>query len=281
MVDDLGERYGSWAVVAGASTGLGAAFANEIASRGVNVVLLARRPELLEETAAEIRERHGVSVRPVTVDLADPELWSTVSAAIDDLEVGMFVYNAMLDPTGRFLDVPLDRHLQALAVNCAAPTILTHELGRRMAERGRGSIVLVSSTAALQGIKVFASYGAGKAYGLILAEGLWDELRERGVDVLAYVVGATATPHYLEMQAAASGPGPTEEQIREVEQAGSQAVMAPRTPGQVAAALFPFLDQGPRQYSHPDDEARARQDATRSRREVVETMGKMTSLVWG
>jgi short-subunit dehydrogenase len=280
-MSSLTERYGPWAAVAGASTGLGAAFADELARRGMNVVLMARRTALLEETAAGLRERHGVSVRAVTVDLAAPDLWDGVSAATDDLEIGMLVYNAMLDPTGRFLDVPLEQHLRAIAVNCSAPTILTHELGRRMANRGRGSIVWVSSTAALQGVKVFASYGAGKAYGLILAEGLWDELREQGVDVLAYVVGATATPHYLEMQAAGERAAPTEEQIQAVAQAGSEAVMAPRTPEQVASALFPFLDRGPRQYSHPDDEARANADATRSRREVVEEMGKMTSLVWG
>ncbi|MBW2424867.1 MAG: SDR family NAD(P)-dependent oxidoreductase [Deltaproteobacteria bacterium] len=278
---NLKQRYGPWAVVAGASTGLGAAFADEVASRGVNVVLLARRTELLEETAARLRERHGVSVRPVTVDLADPDLWEVVWGATQDLEIGMLVYNAMYDPQGRFLDVPLRQHLQAIAVNCTAPTILSHELGRRMADRGRGSIVLVSSMAALQGIKIFASYGAGKAYGLILAEGLWDELREKGVDVLGYVVGATETPHYIEVQATRSGPPPTQEQIEEVRQAGSEAVAAPRSPEQVAAALFPFLEEGPRQYSHPDDEAQADADARRSRREVVEAMGKMTSLVWG
>ncbi|MEZ4356176.1 MAG: SDR family NAD(P)-dependent oxidoreductase [Myxococcota bacterium] len=278
---DLTERYGPWAVVAGASTGLGAAFAEELARRGMNVVLLARRATLLEETAAGLRERHGVSVRPVTVDLASPDLWSVVSAATDDLEIGMLVYNAMYDPTGRFLEVPLAEHLKAVAVNCAAPTILAHELGRRMVDRGRGCVVLVSSMAALQGIKVFASYGAGKAYGLILGEGLWDELREQGVDALAYVVGATATPHYVEMQEAASGARPTEAQLAEVRQAGSEAVAAPRTPEQVAAALMPLLDRGPRGYSHPDDEARAEADARRPRREVVDAMGKMTSLVWG
>ncbi|MEZ4292833.1 MAG: SDR family NAD(P)-dependent oxidoreductase [Myxococcota bacterium] len=120
---DLTERYGPWAVVAGASTGLGAAFAEELARRGMNVVLLARRATLLEETAAGLRERHGVSVRPVTVDLASPDLWSVVSAATDDLEIGMLVYNAMYDPTGRFLEVPLAEHLKAVAVNCAAPAI--------------------------------------------------------------------------------------------------------------------------------------------------------------
>ncbi|MEZ4292832.1 MAG: SDR family NAD(P)-dependent oxidoreductase [Myxococcota bacterium] len=91
-----------------------------------------------------------------------------------------------------------------------------------MVDRGRGCVVLVSSMAALQGIKVFASYGAGKAYGLILGEGLWDELREQGVDALAYVVGATATPHYVEMQEAASGARPTEAQLAEVRRAGSR-----------------------------------------------------------
>ena len=276
---DFDERYGPWALIAGASTGLGAAFANEVASRGVNVVLLARRTELLEETAKSIRESYGVSVRPVTVDLAAPDLWDRVAAATDDLELGMLIYNAMYDPLGRFIDVPLEEHLLAIAVNCTAPTILTHHLGRKMAARGRGNIVLVSSMAALQGLKIFASYGAGKAYELILAEGLWDELRDRGVDVLGYVVGATNTPHYQEV--AARGSAPTPGEIKDLQEGLSDSVAAPRSPEEVAAALFPLLDQGPRQYSHPDDEAAANRDATRARREVVREMGEMSSFVWG
>jgi uncharacterized protein len=272
------ERYGPWAVVAGASTGLGAAFADQAATRGDNVVLLARRRELLEETAAGIRDRHGVEVRAVTVDMADPDVGTIVTAATDDLDVGLFIYNAAAEPQGRFVDTPLEELLLNVTVNCATPTILTHHYARKMAARGRGGIVLVSSMAALQGIKIFTHYGAGKAYELILGEGLWDELRDVGVDALAYVVGSTATPNFLENAGKMTLPDP--EQLQELLGAGAAEAAAPRLPEDVAAALFDQLGAGPRAYSHPDDRARAEADGLRTREDVVSTVGEMTSRFW-
>ena len=149
----------------------------------------------MEETAAGIRERHGVETRTLVADLGRPDIGELVASVTDDIEVGFFVYNARRSP-GLFVNVPLADHLQNIAVNCTTPTILSHMLGKKMVDRGRGGLALVSSGAAHGGMKIFTTYAAAKAYELILGEGLWDEFRDHGVDALAYVVGATATPTF-------------------------------------------------------------------------------------
>jgi short-subunit dehydrogenase len=261
------ERYGRWALVAGASEGLGAAFAGAAAARGLDVVVLARRRRELEETAGRIADEHGVQVRPVVVDMADPDVGRIVAEATDDVEVGLFVYNAAASPQGKFLDVSLDEHLVGLRVNCITPTVLAHRLGKRMTGRGRGAIVLVTSMAALQGTKVFASYAAAKAYELILGEGMWDELRDDGVDVVSYVVGATATPTMLSSINREGG-------------SLADASVEPRTPESVAGRVLEHLHDGPRVYSHPDDERAADASATKPRAETVAAMGRVTSKFW-
>jgi short-subunit dehydrogenase len=272
-VQEFAARYGRWALVAGASAGLGAAFADEAASRGIDVVLVARRQAALEDTAARLRERHGIEVRTIVADLADAATPARVLDATGDLEVGLFIYNAATSPTGPFVEVALDDHLQNIAVNITAPTVLAHELGARMAARGRGGIVLVSSMAALQGTKVFATYAAAKSYELILAEGLWDELRDLGVDAVGYVVGATATPTFLESRGLS-----VDDDARMATDRGR--TIDPRTPEAVARALYDVLGSGPRAYSHPDDERHAEAAATRPRAALVAAMGKITSQFW-
>jgi short-subunit dehydrogenase len=172
------ERYGPWAVVAGASEGLGAAFAEALAARGLNVVIVARRAEPLNALVAGIRTRHGVQTRAIALDLS---------------------------LIGPFLDQPLDGHLRELEVNCRSPLAAVHGFGQGMVRRGHGGIILMSSLSGLQGTALVAHYAATKAWNRVLAEGLWWELGKRGVDVLACVAGATDTPGYR-----ASAPNPRE-----------------------------------------------------------------------
>jgi short-subunit dehydrogenase len=219
-------KYGPWALVAGASEGIGAAFAEELAGRGLHLVLLARRIHPLEEAAQRIRAAHGVEVRAEPVDLGAPSMLDDVRRATDGLEVGLVVYNAASALIGPFLDQPLADKLRILDVNCRGPVILADELGRAMARRGRGGIVLMSSLAGAQGTALVATYAATKAFNLVLAESLWDELREHGVDVLACRAGATRTPTF-ERSNSAPGPAP---------------LMDPQP---VAAAALAALGKGP------------------------------------
>jgi short-subunit dehydrogenase len=195
-VSSFRDKYGPWALVAGASEGIGAAFAQEAAARGLSVILLARRSAPLEELARAIRSAHSVEVRTASVDLGAPSLLEEARRAAEGVEVGLLVYNAALSLIGPYLEQPLAEKLRILDVNCRGPLVLSDELGRGMAQRGRGGIVLMSSLAATQGTAYVATYAATKAFNLILAEGLWYELRERGVDVLACRAGATRTPAY-------------------------------------------------------------------------------------
>ena len=195
-VSAFADRYGPWAVVAGASEGIGASFSRKLASRGINLVLLARRAGPLEGLAAELRSAHGVEVRAHSLDLGSPDVVAGLRAATEGLDVGLLIYNAAYSPIGAFIDIEVEEHLKAVDVNVLGPLRVSHYFGRRLAERGRGGIIVMSSMSGLQGTAMVANYAATKAYDTILAEGLWYELGQRGVDVLACIAGATLTPNY-------------------------------------------------------------------------------------
>ena len=233
-------RYGSWGVVAGASEGLGAAWAEALAARGLNLVLFARRPEVLEATAAVIRARHRVDVRTHALDLAGTGFGAELGRLAGSLEVGFGVFNAAHAPRGPFLDLGLEDQLRSVDVNCRGPLTMAHVLGRRMAARGRGGLVVMSSLAAFHGSPFIATYGATKAFNLVLGEGLWFELRARGVDVLACAAGATLTPGFR--KASPDGePGMIEpEQVVEeaLERLGRAGVMIPGAFNRFASFLM-------------------------------------------
>jgi uncharacterized protein len=190
------ERYGAWALVAGASEGLGAAYARGLAERGMHLVLAARRPEPLAALAAEIRARYGTEVRTVTGDLADEEFRGRLCGEAADLDLGVLVYNAAHAPTGQLATLDPADISRALAVNTRGPVTLLRSLLPAMIARGRGAVVLMSSLAGNQGTPRIATYAATKAFNRVLAEGLWHELRGSGVDVVACCAGAVRTPGY-------------------------------------------------------------------------------------
>jgi short-subunit dehydrogenase len=190
-------RYGPWALVAGASEGLGEQFARPLAARGLNVVLIARRAGVLRTLADDVTRAHAVEVRELVLDLARADAVAEIERATADLEIGLLVYNAAVSTVGAFLDHPIESYLAELEVNCRKPLELSHRFGCSMAERGRGGILLMSSLAGSQGSPYLSHYGATKAWNTVLAEGLWGELGGRGVDVLACRAGATRTPRYL------------------------------------------------------------------------------------
>ena len=194
------ERYGPWALVAGASVGLGEAFARALAARGLHLILLARRLQPLQALAADIRAKHHVEVLFEVADVGAPELAERVGRLSAGLEVGLLVYNAAHSVIGPFLEKPLEEQLRVVDVNCRGPLTLSHLFGQPMAERGRGGLILMTSLAGTQGGPLLASYAASKAFNLVLAEGLWEEFQQRGVDVLACRAGATRTPGYLSSQ---------------------------------------------------------------------------------
>jgi short-subunit dehydrogenase len=193
--DSFFERYGAWAIVAGASDGVGAAYARAMSDRGLNVVLIARRQSLLEELASEIRAKSHVEALPIAVDLATPDAASRVIETAGALEVGMLMYNAGSDPVNQhFLSYDVEPQLALIQRNCVTPTVLCHHYAGAMKSRGRGGIVLVTSSGGMIGMPQMVVYGGTKAYDLVFAEALWTELSPSGVDVLAPILAATDTP---------------------------------------------------------------------------------------
>ncbi len=188
------EKYGPWAVVAGGSEGVGAAFAHHLAEAGINLVLIARKPEPLAETAAAVEAR-GVEVRTVQADLLDPEALSAIREVTDGLEVGLLIFNAGANSYGHeFVTGDLSKVRGVIELNITAQLALTHHFGALMAARGRGGILLVGSLAGYLGQAEISVYSAVKAFSRVFAEGLWLEMRDRGVDVLELVLGVTRTP---------------------------------------------------------------------------------------
>ena len=187
------DKYGPWALITGASSGIGAEFARQLAARGLNLILAARREERLQILADSLTLRYPISVAVVPIDLTAPDFLAAIRETIDGLDVGLLVNNAGVMPTGRFLDHTLDDELRQLNLNSRAPLMLAHHFGRAMAERGRGGMVFLGSMVAFQGTPLVSHYAATKAFDLVLAEGLHAELKQAGVDVLAVAPGFTAT----------------------------------------------------------------------------------------
>ena len=183
--------YGPWAVVTGASSGIGREMASMLAEAGLSLVLVARRREALERLAADLESRHGTEARMVAADLALGDGIEAVEAATGDLDVGLLVAAAGFGTSGPFLGSSLEAELEMLDVNCRAPLWMSLHFGRRFAARGRGGIVLMSSLVGFQGTPNAAHYAATKAYVQTLAEALHAELGPLGVDVLASAPGPT------------------------------------------------------------------------------------------
>lgn len=210
----FGERYGPWAVVAGGSDGIGAAFGEALVRRGLGVVLIARSEAKLAAQvarlgaiAAEAAAAGGTAevgagsdrIRTLTADLTAPDIATQVGRATDDLDVGLFVYNAGSGrEMGSFLDHEVGNWIRQVDLACRGPLFLAHHFGRRLRARGRGGIVLMSSLASLVGSAWIATYAAAKAFDTILGEGLWAELAPAGIDVLSCLAGATDTETFRE-----------------------------------------------------------------------------------
>jgi len=192
-MNDFATRFGPWAVVTGASSGIGEAFARRLAARGVHLVLIARREDRLKKLADELERRHAVNSRIVPVDLAADDFVPVVAAATHDLDIGLLVNNAGVLATGRFLDHDLTDELNQLNLNTRAMLVLAHHFGRRLRERRRGGVVFLASTLAFAGVPGASAYAASKAHALTFAEGFAGEVRGDGIAVLALCPGATRT----------------------------------------------------------------------------------------
>jgi short-subunit dehydrogenase len=231
------DRYGSWALVAGASEGVGLAFARALAAQQVNVVLLSRRSSVLDTEAAQLEEMWGIATRTLAIDLSEADAAHAIAERTADLEIGMFIYCAGADPNfGHFLDAPVEAAESMVLRNCLVPTQLCHHLAQPMVDRGRGGIILVSSGAALVGARRMVAYSASKAFDLVLGEALWAELHDKGVDVLSLVLGLTDTPALRRLLTEKGNLASAEDDVQ---------IPGAATPEEVVREAFENLPSGP------------------------------------
>jgi short-subunit dehydrogenase len=205
-MNDFKSKYGPWALVAGASEGLGAAWAEALAQRGLNLVLIARRLEKLDDLTQYLRNKYPVEIKYQSVDLSDFEQVKIFFSQLD-IDLGLLIYNAAYAPIGYFENLSEESLGKIVDVNIRAPLLLSRLMLTKMAERRKGGIILMSSLAGTQGSPKIASYAASKAFNAILAEGIWNELKDRGIDVMACCPGAISTPGYKNAQGTREAPG--------------------------------------------------------------------------
>jgi len=191
------ERYGPWALITGASSGIGAEFSRQLAAMGLNLVLVARRKQRIEELAGQLERTNQIQVKTIAADLSQSDFLPLILSSTHSIEIGLLVNNAGFGLAGKFLDHELEKELALLDVNCRAPLILSHVFGRQMAQRKRGGIIFISSVSGYIATPFEASYAASKAYELFLAESLGYELKRDGVDVLALCPGSTDTEFHV------------------------------------------------------------------------------------
>ncbi|PUZ27660.1 hypothetical protein GA0116948_10339 [Chitinophaga costaii] len=190
------DKYGNTAMVAGASEGLGAAYANALAAKGFDLVLIARRWQALEVLADSIKKKFSVKIILVVCDISADDALQQIINATADTPIDFMVFNAAACYIGPFEKAPLETHLQIARLNAVSSLSFVHHFGSKMVERKRGGIIIMTSLAGFQGAGYVATYGATKAFNRVLAEGLWYEWKDLGVDVVACCCGPIDTPNF-------------------------------------------------------------------------------------
>lgn len=198
MTPERKAKYSEWAVVAGASEGLGAAWADELASHGLNLVLLARSAKKLEGVAEQIRKNRGVKVETIAVDLMTLSKEDVEQKVIADRGIGIFIFNAAYMAGGEFLTQPLEEHLKVSQLNVNTLLTMTHTIAAHMKVRGHGGIVLMGSMSGTVGTAYYPTYSSTKSFIASFSRALWYELAPKNIDVLGCIAGATTTPGYLQ-----------------------------------------------------------------------------------
>ena len=210
---NLKEKYGDWALITGASSGIGMEFAQKLANEGMNLILAARRKDRLDKLAMKLEESNRIKVITAKIDLSKDNFLGELLNIIGDREVSILINNAGFGSRGLFADADSQHETNMIKVNCIAPTILTHHFAPLMIKRNKGAIIFLGSVVAFQPTPFMATYAATKAFNLLLGEALWYELKQHNVQVLTLNPGGTAT-EFQRIADSSTGPVPrTTEQV--------------------------------------------------------------------
>lgn len=261
------EHYGPWAIIAGATEGIGRALAKQIAAQGLHCVLIARRDEPLQALAAEIENEFNVQCLPVAIDLSTDEACTHIIAAVGEREIGLYASNAGADPNGsHFLDNDISAWTGMIQRNVITKVKCCHYFGNKMKARQRGGILLIGSGGCYGGGSFMSIYSASKAFELNFAESLWAELKADQVDVLYMALAMTDTPALRRLLSSKGLPIP-----------GGIA-----NPEDVAQTALTRLNQGPIfNWGLEDDEAGFGYNAAKLRRERILQIDAASARVFG
>lgn len=201
LPENFRERYGPWALIAGGSEGTGESFARQLASIGINLILVARREAPLQKLQQSILEKSAIDIEIVVQDMTAIDALDNVLARCGGKDIGLFIYNLGSNVHyDRFTEWPRQTLDFMLKMNCEMPLHLSHHVAQEMKTRGKGGIIFLGSLAGLAGAAYMSIYPASKAYLQILAEGLWHDLMPLGIDVMCSILGATKTPSHANMK---------------------------------------------------------------------------------
>lgn len=193
------KHYGNWALVTGARSGIGLEFANQLAAQGMNLVLVARRGDVLSSVAKALSTKFNIETKAISLDLTEEDSVEKLFQQLSNAEIGFVVMSAGMETSGNFTKVELQRHIQLVRLNIDVPMRMARLFGDAMVKRQRGALIFVSSLFGYQGVPIVANYAASKAYILTLGEALNAEMKPHGVDVLVLSPGLTDTPMLAQM----------------------------------------------------------------------------------
>ena len=196
-MEKLVNKYGGWALVTGSSQGIGKGFARRLASEGFNLVMTARRPDILEASAKELSDEFGVETRTLALDMTASGAIEKIKDFVADIEIGFLVNNVAFSKPAPFLDLSESNLGKQIYVNVETVAKLTSHFGKLMRDRDRGAIINVSSRTGEIAMPYFAMYCATKSFISILTEAIWFELKDTNVDVVVVKPDQTATEGYL------------------------------------------------------------------------------------
>lgn len=186
-------KYSDYALITGASSGIGKEFANQIAGRGLNLVLVARRKNKLDELAVKLQKQHNVIVKTIELDLLKENAVETLRSETKDLNIGLLIPNAGIETHGSFIENDYNQESKVVKLNTLIPMQLAHAFSAKMVQRNKGGILFISSTFGHQSVPYFANYSATKSYILSIGQALNYELKQFGVDVTVLSPGLTKT----------------------------------------------------------------------------------------
>ena len=230
------QRFGPWALVTGASSGIGEALARQLAASGLNLVLVARRGPLLERLGHELQSAFGIDYRVVALDLTSDDVLTPVRAATDDLEVGLLISNAGGPVPGQFLGLSSDALFGQVRLDVHTPLQLIQQFVPAMAARGRGGLLLVSAMGATGGLPLVATTSAGKSFVESLGRSLHGEFAELGLHTTVLIVGPTDT-RVIDMLGLDRGHMPIKPQSADATAAEGLAALVANRPAHLSGRL--------------------------------------------